>query len=335
MNGDARQDFALAFLSILFEGAPFILLGTLVSGFIDIYLPKGAMDKFLPKNMTLAVMVAGLLGAVFPVCECAVVPVIRRLVGKGLPMSCALTYMLAAPIVNPITALSTWKAFQGQAPWMMTGGRMLLGYLVAVGVGLVVARISLRKVLRKSLADRIEAEKEEAHDHDHGHEGCCGHDHSHDEVHHDHSHEHHHHDESRVTAAMRSAQKDFVDVGVYFTIGVAITALFNTGIAPGAVWLDSLAGNPVAAPAALMALAFILSLCSTSDAFIAATLAKFTWGAKLAFLVFGPMLDVKLLFLYQTVLRRKFIVALSVSLFVVIWLVAVVWETWIGKVVML
>ncbi len=332
MNGDARQDFALAFLSILFEGAPFILLGTLVSGFIDIYLPKGAMDRFLPKNKTLAVMVAGLLGSVFPVCECAVVPVIRRLVGKGLPMSCALTYMLAAPIVNPITALSTWKAFQGQAPWMMTGGRMLLGYLVAVGVGLVVARISLRKVLRKSLADRIEAEKQEEHHHDH--EGCCGHDHSHDEHHHDHGHEHHHHDANRVTAAMRSAQKDFVDVGVYFTIGVAITALFNTGIAPGAVWLDSLAGDPLAAPAALMALAFILSLCSTSDAFIAATLAKFTWGAKLAFLVFGPMLDVKLIFLYQTVLRRKFILGLSLSLFVVIWLVAVAWEIWIGKAVM-
>lgn len=304
-----------------------------MSGFIDIYLPKGVMDRFLPKNKTLAVMVAGLLGAVFPVCECAVVPVIRRLVGKGLPMSCALTYMLAAPIVNPITALSTWKAFQGQAPWMMTGGRMLLGYLVAVGVGLVVMRISLRKVLRKSLADRIVAEKEEEHHHDH--EGCCGHDHSHDHEHHDHAHDHHHHaDDNRVTAALRSAQKDFVDVGVYFTIGVAITALFNTGIAPGAIWLDSLAGNMLAAPAALMALAFILSLCSTSDAFIAATLAKFTWGAKLAFLVFGPMLDVKLIFLYQTVMRRKFILGLSVSLFVVIWLVAVAWEMWIGKAVM-
>ena len=133
---------------------------------------------------------------------------------------------------------------------------------------------------------------------------------------------------------MRSAQKDFVDVGVYFTIGVAITALFNTGIAPGAEWLDSLAGNPVAAPAALMALAFILSLCSTSDAFIAATLAKFTWGAKLAFLVLGPMLDVKLIFLYQTVLTRKFILALSVSIFLVIWIVAIAWESWIGKVVM-
>lgn len=121
---------------------------------------------------------------------------------------------------------------------------------------------------------------------------------------------------------MRSASKDLIDVGVYFTIGVAITALFNTGIAPGANWLDTLAADPVIAPAALMSLAFILSLCSTSDAFIAATLAKFTWGAKLAFLVFGPMMDVKLVFLYQSVMRTKFIALLGIGLFLVIWLVS-------------
>jgi uncharacterized membrane protein YraQ (UPF0718 family) len=328
MTSDAQQDFALAFLSILFEGAPFILLGTLISGFIDIYLPAGAMDRFLPKNRNLAVFVAGLLGSVFPVCECAVVPVIRRLVGKGLPVSCALTYMLAAPIVNPITALSTWKAFQGQAPWAMTGGRLLLGYLVAVGVGLIVARIPIRAILRKRLADRLEREPlakvAEA-------QACstgCDHDHS------AHEHEHHHHDDkgsgdSRLIAAMRSAQKDFVDVGVYFTIGVAITALFNTGIAPGAEWLDGLAGDPIIAPAALMALAFILSLCSTSDAFIAATLAKFTWGAKLAFLVLGPMLDVKLVFLYHTVMKKWFILFLGIFLFIVIWLVSILAQTWL------
>jgi uncharacterized membrane protein YraQ (UPF0718 family) len=334
MSSDAQQDFAYAFLSILFEGAPFILLGTIISGFIDIYLPAGTMDRFLPKNRNLAVLAAGLMGAVFPVCECAVVPVIRRLVSKGLPMSCAITYMLAAPIVNPITALSTWKAFQGQAPWMMTGGRILLGYLVAVGIGLVVSRFSLRSILRKSLFERIEKEAgtpkaEEACS------GCCGHDHehSHDHAEHDHDHSVHDHahpkEDNRLVAAMRSAQKDFVDVGVYFTIGVAITALFNTGIAPGAVWLDGLAGNAFIAPAALMALAFILSLCSTSDAFIAATLAKFTWGAKLAFLVFGPMLDVKLLFLYQTVFRKKFILYLSISIFIVIWLVAIAAQKWL------
>ena len=347
MSPDARQDFAFAFLSILFEGAPFILLGTLISGFIDIYLPAGTMDRLLPKRRFPAILVAGLLGAILPVCECAVVPVIRRLVKKGLPVSCALTYMLAAPIVNPITALSTWKAFKGpeipfgpdlslSASLVMTVSRLGLGFLAAVAVGLVVSRIPMVKLLRQRLVDSLKKEEaqEKAHTHDHGHgsdhghhhdhphgHGCCGHDHGHD-----HDHGHHDHEDNRLVAAFRSAMRDFVDVGVYFTIGVAITALFNTGIAPGAEWLDSLAKNEVAAPAALMGLAFVLSLCSTSDAFIAATLDKFTYGAKLAFLVFGPMLDVKLLFLYQTVLRRRFIIQLAIGLFLGIGAAAIAWQ---------
>ena len=316
MSADSQQDFALAFLSILFEGAPFILLGTLISGFIDVYLPPGTMDRFLPRNRKGAVLVAGLLGAVFPVCECAVVPVIRRLVSKGLPVSCALTYMLAAPIVNPITALSTWKAFQGQSAGMMTSSRMLLGFLLAVSVGLIVMRLPLPAVLKKNLVDSLannKANKEPT---------CCGG--------HDHSHRTHDspktNEGDRLVSAFRSAMKDFVDVGVYFAIGVTITALFNTGIAPGATWLDGLATNTTGAPAALMSLAFILSLCSTSDAFIAATLDKFSWGAKLAFLIFGPMMDVKLLFLYQTVLRKRFIGYLAIGLFVAIGVITIIWQ---------
>jgi uncharacterized membrane protein YraQ (UPF0718 family) len=314
MSPDSQQDFALAFLSILFEGAPFILLGTLISGFIDIYLPAGTMDRFLPRNRNLAVLVAGLLGAVFPVCECAVVPVIRRLVKKGLPVSCALTYMLAAPIVNPITALSTWKAFQGQNAVVMTSSRLLLGFLIAVAVGLIVSRLPLAAVLKEKLLKSLE-EPEKPHVHhegcDHDHGGSCGHGHEED---------------NRLVAAFRSAMKDFIDVGVYFSIGVSITALFNTGIAPGAKWLDGLAGNTAGAPAALMVLAFILSLCSTSDAFIAATLDKFSWGAKLAFLTFGPMMDVKLIFLYQTVMRKRFIVLLAIGLFLAIGSITVFWQ---------
>lgn len=346
VSADQKQDFAFAFLSILFEGAPFILIGTLISGFIDIYLPAGTMDRLLPKKKFPAVLVCGLLGIILPVCECAVVPVIRRLVKKGLPVSCALTYMLAAPIVNPITAFSTWKAFSGK---MILGGseystslvitlsRLGLGYLVAVAVGLIVLRIPLVKVLRSRLVESLTLQEElksQRHDHDHDHEhgdGCCGHGHDHK---HDHDHGHHHHDHDhdhgdsggRLTAAFRSAMRDFVDVGVYFSIGVAITALFNTGIAPGAKWLGTLADNSVASPAALMVLAFVLSLCSTSDAFIAATLAKFSYGAKLAFMVFGPMLDVKLIFLYQTVLKPRFILALALGLFVGIGALAIGWQ---------
>ena len=317
MSPDSQQDFALAFLSILFEGAPFILLGTLVSGFIDIYLPAGTMDRFLPKNRKLAVVVAGTLGAVFPVCECAVVPVIRRLVSKGLPVSCALTYMLAAPIVNPITALSTWKAFQGQGAAMMTSSRLLLGFMIAVLVGLIVSRLPLAAVLKEKLVRSLdEPEKETGHHHGHEHEGCCEH-HSCD----GHRPPPQENEDMRLVAAFRSAMKDFIDVGVYFAIGVSITALFNTGIAP-----DSLAGNEAGAPAALMLLAFILSLCSTSDAFIAATLDKFSWGAKLAFLTFGPMMDVKLIFLYQTVMTKRFIVALALGLFLAIGGITVFWQ---------
>jgi len=341
MSPDSQQDFALAFLSILFEGAPFILLGTLISGFIDVYLPAGTMDRFLPKNRFRAVMMAGLLGTVFPVCECAVVPVIRRLVKKGLPVSCALTYMLAAPIVNPITALSTWKAFQGQGPALMTSSRMLLGFLIAVAVGFIILKLPITAVLKAKLVDSIEkedADKAEAqaleahnhtacghkHDHAHDREGCCGHDHDHH--HQEHGHQHAPDHGQKLVSAFRCAMKDFVEVGVYFSIGVAITALFNTGIAPGAEWLDTLATNPTIAPAALMTLAFVLSLCSTSDAFIAATLDKFSWGAKLAFLTFGPMMDVKLLFLYQTVLNKRFIFWLAVGLFLSIGSISIFWQ---------
>ena len=116
-------DIFYAFLSILLEGAPFILLGALISGVIDAWLPAGAMDRLLPKRAFPAILVSGLLGIIFPVCECAIVPVIRRLVQKGLPLGCAMTYMLAAPIVNPIVALSTWTAFKGRDPLLMMAAR--------------------------------------------------------------------------------------------------------------------------------------------------------------------------------------------------------------------
>ena len=103
-------DFFIAFLGIFLEGAPYIFIGTLISGIIDAYLPSGLLDRVLPKNRTAAIFLSGLLGLVLPVCECAIVPVIRRLVQKDLPVSCAITYMLSAPIINPIVIYSTFSA---------------------------------------------------------------------------------------------------------------------------------------------------------------------------------------------------------------------------------
>lgn len=329
-------DFSFLFLSILVEGAPFILLGTIISGFIDVYLPSGAMDRLLPRSRWRAVLVSGLLGIIFPVCECAVVPVIRRLVKKGLPPSCAMTYMLAAPIVNPVTALSTASAFK-EMPYAMASSRILFGYVIAVCVGLILLRFPVRAILKSKIADEIddlEAQRnaEAAHDHDHDH---C----DHEQGHCDHAHEHDHAQPPshpgqgpKLTMALRASMRDFVDVAIYFVIGITIVAIVNTpppveqDVVPLRDIIDGTADSTWGAPAALMALAFLLSLCSTSDAFIAATLDAFGYGSRLAFLVFGPMMDVKLLFLYSTILTRKFILYLAIGLFITIGALSVFME---------
>jgi uncharacterized protein len=126
-------DFSVSFLSILFEGAPFMFAGTLIAGFVDAFIPPHVMERMLPRNLSLAVGLSAVLGIVFPMCECGLVPVIRRLIRKGMPTSCALTYLLSAPIVNPIVAASTIAAFRGQRPlvqrirWNSYAGIRLVG----------------------------------------------------------------------------------------------------------------------------------------------------------------------------------------------------------------
>ena len=304
-------DILMAFLSIVFEGAPYILIGTIFSGVIDAFLPAKLLDRVLPKNKILATLIAGFLGLVFPVCECAVVPVIRRLVQKGLPLSCAVTYMLSAPIMNPIVALSTltaFKEFQGLS-WAtagnatMTIARLSLGYLVAVIVGLIVLRFKPGQVLRASIANKIaQAEAADADDHVHAPAANFN---------------------GKLVHAMRSSMRDFLDTAMYFAIGVVITSAFNTQINQSL--LNAVAGNDWLAIPSLMGLAIVLSLCSTSDAFIAAPMTAFSMAAKLAFLVFGPMMDIKLLFMYSSVFQRKVVVSFLIGLFILIGLLSGPW----------
>jgi len=294
-------DILFAFLSIVLEGAPYLLLGTLISGFIDAYLPANVMDRLLPRRPFLAILVAGLLGGLFPVCECAVVPVIRRLLKKGLPLSCAVTYMLAAPIINPVVVLSTLSAFKGQNPVFMTSSRLLMAYIVTVLVGVMVSRLRVDAVLRK----HVLAEGPTEHSHAVG---------SHDQ---------------RVTHALRVARTDFLDTAMYFIIGVLITSVFNTRLVvlPEAQDTIALFGrNDWLGVAGLMTLGFVLSLCSTTDAFIAASLAGFSWVARLSFLVFGPMADLKLIFLYSSVFKKAFVARLVIGLFLLVFALSIVWK---------
>jgi len=287
-------DFSYAFLSVLLEGVPFILIGTLLSGIIDEFLPSRVMVRFLPRNAFLGICLSGGMGLVFPMCECGVVPVIRRLINKGLPLSNAIAYMLSAPIVNPIVLVSTYVAFRGQNPMEFTFFRLGVGYFVAVITALAVHHLPQDLLLRRGVLSEVAT----AHGNSGGERLLV-----------------------RAGNALRVAVADFLDVMVFFILGVMVSALFSTSLNQEIIM--PLALSDWLATFSLMVFAAILSLCSTSDAFIAATLISFPAVAKLAFLVFGPMFDLKLLFIYSAVFRKRFVAGLGIGLFLLIGMICV------------
>ena len=312
------RDFAVCFLSILFEGVPFLFIGTFISGLIEVFLPAESLGRWLPRNPFLAICLSALMGNVFPMCECGVVPVIRRMLAKGLPVSCGVTYLLAAPIVNPIVAVSTFAAFRGQHAGLITGWRLALGFLIAVGAGSVIARLPVGWVLNEAslavlpgrrrvgafrLPKMLDASPAIAN---FAAAPIPG---------------------GRWVAAVRCAAFDFLDVGFYLVIGALLASVFDTAIDKRV--LLPLSSHVWIATAALMGLALLLSLCSTSDAFIAATFVGFPPAAKLAFMVLGPMMDFKLLFMYGLVFRKRLTVTLAIGLIAVIGLTCVALRSFI------
>jgi uncharacterized membrane protein YraQ (UPF0718 family) len=204
--------------------------------------------------------------------------------------------MLAAPVVNPIVALSTYAAFRGQGAAEFTVLRLGLAFIVSVIAGLAVLNVPLGAVLRRDVLASALLEPET---------GSGG----------------SRRMRSRLAAALNVGIKDFLDVTVYFVLGVGVSSLFSTAV--NQEILLPLALNDWLAVASMMGLAGILSLCSTSDAFVAATFVAFPGTAKLAFLVFGPMMDLKLLFIYSAVFTKRFVFALTIGLFVLIGLLCV------------
>lgn len=284
-GGPQLRTFVLVFSSLLIEAFPFILLGAVVSGAIEVYVPAAAFARLarLPRGVQMPV--AGLGGFAFPVCECGSVPVARRLAMKGMAPAAAVTFMLAAPILNPVVLVSTAVAYRGRdVLWPMVLGRAGLGLVAALVVGWIVSRQARDELLRARPED-------------------------------DHEHEEHRSAEGgrrrRWPAFFEHVTTDFILLGKYLIIGAAVAAALQTFV-PQAV-IGAVAEAPILNILAMMALAGILSLCSESDAFVAASFVQFGMGAQLAFLVFGPMVDAKLGFLYVGTFSRGFLRTVVVS----------------------
>ena len=268
----ALQNFLLVFASLLIEAMPFILLGALVSAVIEVFVPGSVFNRLSTLRPSLQLPAAGLAGFAFPVCECGSVPVARRMAQKGLSIGAAVTFMLAAPILNPVVLVSTVVAYRGRDILLpMVLGRAGLGLLAALAVGWVV---SARRT------DELMADTEQDH-HDHPTQS------------------------TKWGEFFVHLTGDFVFMGRYLVIGAAVAATMQTFVPQS--FIAGVAETPILSLLAMMGLAFVLSLCSESDAFVAASFVQFGVGAQLAFLVFGPLVDTKLAFLYSGTFSPRFL----------------------------
>ena len=292
------RNLITVFAGIVLEALPFMLLGALAGGLIEVYVSRDKLLDRLPAGQWKGVMAAAALGMLCPVCECAVIPVVRRLLGKGVPVPAAIAFLLGAPLVNPVVGVSTAAAYSFTLPVALL--RLIVGYGIAVTTALLMGKFfPEREALVETGAKK------------HSHScGCgCGHI----------DHLHIHTTRQRFLNAFRHASDDFVDVGQFLVMGAFVAALFQTVIPRGS--LSQLAATPGLAVVVMMGLAVLLNICSEADAFIAASFRNIVpFSAQMAFMLLGPMLDLKLVFMFTTVFRRKAIAALALILVAAVWL---------------
>jgi uncharacterized membrane protein YraQ (UPF0718 family) len=272
--------FTTIFLGIFIEAAPFLLLGTLASGLVEVFFKRESVQRLMPRNPFLGALAGGLLGFLFPVCECGVVPLTRRLFHKGMAPATGIAFLLASPVLNPIVVLSTYAAYGwGPVLWLRIG--LSLAIAVATGLIFAVEQQPLRLLRPMSLAPIRGASLDVPML-----APSLG---------------------VRLRGALSIAGDEFFEMGRYLIIGSMLAALLQTFVPQAA--LLALGGGPLLSVLVMMLLAVLLSICSTVDAFVSlAFVGTFTTGSILSFLVFGPMVDIKSTLLYLQVFRRRTVV---------------------------
>ena len=271
------------------EALPYLLLGTLASGIVEVFVNREKLFQHLPKNRITGVILGTLMGLIIPVCECGVVPLTRRLYTKGLPPAIGIAFLLSAPVMNPIVLLSTYTAFGfGPVFW----GRIGISLIVAIITGLVFSGQPESEVLIEQSTIPVCS----IHTHTNGEKLSF---------------------KENFVQLVQIATEELFEMGQYLIMGSLLAALMQTLLPQNT--LLALGTGPLISILLLIGLAVLLSICSTVDAFVALSFAaNFSTGSILAFLVYGPMVDIKSIFMFSRVFKKKTVVYLvMIPLFLV------------------
>ncbi|KLJ45174.1 membrane protein [Streptococcus agalactiae] len=279
------QWFAI-FISIIIEALPFVLLGTILSGIIEVFITPDIVNKFLPKNKFLRVLFGTFVGFVFPSCECGIIPIINRFLEKQVPSYTAVPFLATAPIINPIVLFATYSAFGNSIRFLIL--RFVGATIVAIALGVMLAFLVDDNILKE--------DAKPTHFHDYSDKKWY----------------------QKIFLALAHAIDEFFDTGRYLVFGTLIASVMQIYL-PTRV-LTTIGHSPITAILVMMLLAFILSLCSEADAFIGASLlSTFGIAPVMAFLLIGPMIDIKNLMMMVNSFKTRFIVQfISVSSIIII-----------------
>lgn len=282
------------FLSIVIEAIPFVLLGCIISGALQVFLTPERVKKIIPQNKVLAIIVGSFLGFFFPSCECGIVPIVTQFMRKGVPEHTAFAFMVTAPIINPIVLFSTYIAFGNSMKFAFL--RAIGSLIVALIIGIWIAYINHSPIL---ITDT-------------------------------HDHHHHHHEPATHTSFRGSVWSvlvhgidEFFDTGRYLIIGALIASGMQVFLPTH--FMMQLTSSKLVGILVMLVLAFTMSLCSEADAFVGSSLLSlFGTNAIVAFLVFGPMVDIKNLMMMKHSFHGKFIIQLIALISVVVTIYALV-----------
>lgn len=323
------------FLSLLVEAIPFLLLGVLFSSMLLFFVDERTLVEKVPKNPLLGALVGSMVGFLFPVCECGNVPVARRLIMQGAPTSMAIGFLLAAPTINPIVIWATWVAFRDQPEIVVL--RVVFSLLIATIIGYVfsfqkdlspIVQPTIARYLKfnqpqktqpKGLLKGSNLEQQAAvptmlkpgtyllggkpgqtmRMEAAGMEATLAASNPSKPL------------NDKMQLVIDNTVKELRELGAILVLGSAIAAAIQV-LAPRD-WILSLGAGPISSITTMLVLAAVVSICSTVDSFFALSFASaFTSGSLLAFLVFGPMIDLKGVGLMLSIFKPKAVIYLFV-----------------------
>ena len=290
------KNISIIFMSIFFESLPFLLLGSFISALIEQFISNETMAKMIPKNRFIGAVVGVFLGLFIPACDCAVIPVSKRLLKKKVPLNVAVSFMLASPIINPVVLLSTYYAFYKTNPSIFWY-RLLFGVLISFTIGIIMSIVYHKQEIV------INEEECECHKDCHCHE--------------------HHHDKKSILSSVIDITKhttiDLFEVVKYLMFGALIASIFQV-LLPRSV-LTIFNNNQILSIIALMLFAYLLSLCSTSDSFVGKSLlSSFSKVSILAYLLLGPMIDIKNTIVLLGNYKKSFVITLISLIFITVFI---------------